>query len=218
MQGSDGGTYAIGSTVNIWADPPSAGQVFDRWTGDTEFLLYPNAAHTTLLMPATGVSVRATYKNAPQWAFTTETLNGVQVLSYVPPNPVGLIFVFHGLTERAKEVVQDDIESLIFCLDAVAAGYGVVAPDSIGPSGVSWDDTTPLATNPDVLNIKAIVQAFLARGAITSQTPLLAVGNSKGAFFADRAMVAVGGKTVAHMIGGGEPPSMRTSCLWRRSG
>ena len=201
-QGSGGGTYAAGSTVHIWADPPSAGQVFDRWTGDSRFLLYPNAAHTTLPMPATGASVRATYKSAPQWAFTTETINGVQVLSYVPPNPVGLIFVFHGLTYRAKSVVEG-IEGQTLCRDAVAAGYGVIAPDSIGASGVSWDLTTPLATNPDVLNIQAIVQAFRTRGAITAQTPLLAFGNSRGAFFADRAMVAIGGKAVAHMIGGG---------------
>ena len=203
VQGSDSGTWAVGATVNIWADPPGAGQVFDRWTGDTQSLLYPNAAHTTLVMPATSVSVRATYKNAPQWAFTTETINGVQVLSYVPPNPVGLIFALHGLTVKSTALWVTRIEGQTFCRDAVAAGYGVVAPDSIGPSGVSWDLTTPIATNPDVLNIQAIVKAFLARGAITSQTPLLAVGNSRGAFFADRAMLAVGGKAVAHVIGGG---------------
>lgn len=216
-QGSGGGTYAIGATVHIWADPPSDGQVFDRWADDTQYLLYPNAAHTTLLMPATGVSVRATYKNAPQWTFTTETINGVQVLSYVPPNPVGLIFMFHGLEIRAKGLVLDRIEGLTFCRDAVAAGYGVVAPDSVGPSGVSWDLTTPLATNPDVRNVQAIVQAFLARGAITSQTPLFALGNSRGTFFADRAMVAVGGKAVAHSIAGGSAaflPQLPLPAMW----
>jgi len=202
-QGSGGGSYAVGANVHIWADPPSVGQVFDRWAGDSQFLLYPNAAHTTLLMPPTGVSVRATYTTKPQWAFTTEAINGVQVISYIPPNPVGLIFVFHGLTLRAKGVVVDNIEGLIFSRDAVAAGYGVVAPDSVGPSGVSWDLTTLQASNPDVRNVQAIVQAFLARGAITSQTPLFGLGISRGTFFVDRAMLAVGGKAVAHMIGGG---------------
>jgi hypothetical protein len=36
--GTGGGTYTGGSKVDIFANPPAAGQVFDRWTGDTAAL------------------------------------------------------------------------------------------------------------------------------------------------------------------------------------
>lgn len=36
--GSGGGTYPAGSRLDIFAHAPAAGQVFDKWTGDTDVL------------------------------------------------------------------------------------------------------------------------------------------------------------------------------------
>jgi hypothetical protein len=59
--GTGDGTYAAGTVVNITADAPAGGQVFSGWTGAT--VANPNAASTTLTMPAANTTVTATYTN-----------------------------------------------------------------------------------------------------------------------------------------------------------
>ena len=60
--GSGDGNYAAGSVVSISADPPPAGQVFDQWTGNTGVVGDIFSASTTVTMPASSVTVTATYK------------------------------------------------------------------------------------------------------------------------------------------------------------
>ena len=60
--GNGDGRYTAGTVVNIAADPPATGQVFDRWTGDVGTLADPLAAATSVTMPATAVTVTATYR------------------------------------------------------------------------------------------------------------------------------------------------------------
>jgi hypothetical protein len=65
--GTDGanGTYAEGATVNITANAPASGKVFDTWT-TTDGVTFANAnsASTSFVMPAKAVTVTATYKDA----------------------------------------------------------------------------------------------------------------------------------------------------------
>jgi hypothetical protein len=64
--GTDGanGTYAEGATVNITANAPVSGKVFDTWT-TTDGVTFANAtsATTSFVMPAKAVTVIATYKD-----------------------------------------------------------------------------------------------------------------------------------------------------------
>lgn len=60
--GSGSGSSQAGSIINIKADAPSPNQNFDRWTGDTAGLINPNAAETTFRMPASNVTLTATYR------------------------------------------------------------------------------------------------------------------------------------------------------------
>ncbi len=62
--GTGSGMYAAGTVVGIVADNPPAGQLFDRWTGDTSYLINPALAKTTITMPANNVSLTAAYKSA----------------------------------------------------------------------------------------------------------------------------------------------------------
>jgi hypothetical protein len=66
--GTDGanGTYAEGATVNITANAPASGKVFDTWT-TTDGVTFANAnnAATSFVMPAKAVTVTATYKDEP---------------------------------------------------------------------------------------------------------------------------------------------------------
>jgi hypothetical protein len=60
--GSGSGSYSVGAIVNLVADAPPSGQVFDQWTGDTATVADVIAASTSMTMPAGNVTVTATYE------------------------------------------------------------------------------------------------------------------------------------------------------------
>ena len=60
--GSGSGSYAAGSVVDLVANAPPSGQVFDQWTGDIGTVADVNAASTTLTMPAGDATVTASYQ------------------------------------------------------------------------------------------------------------------------------------------------------------
>ena len=62
--GTGGGVYAKGASVAVAAGAASAGQVFDKWIGDTSYLASSTSAATTVTMPASGISITAAYKLA----------------------------------------------------------------------------------------------------------------------------------------------------------
>ncbi|MEI8205273.1 MAG: hypothetical protein WCG03_00180, partial [Kiritimatiellales bacterium] len=60
--GNGGGlSYTNGQQVAIYADPPSEGKVFDKWTGDTQYLDNASSSIATVTMPAQAVNLTATY-------------------------------------------------------------------------------------------------------------------------------------------------------------
>ena len=73
QNGSGSGTYAVGATVAIAADPAPAGMEFDQWDGDMETLAEPAAAATSLVMPSRDITVRALYR---QQTLTVTLING----------------------------------------------------------------------------------------------------------------------------------------------
>jgi exo-beta-1,3-glucanase (GH17 family) len=76
--GSGSGYYAAGTVVNIVANAPPSGQVFDKWVinAGAPTIADVNSASTTLTMPASDAIITATYKDSgpPHIEFT-----------YVPP-------------------------------------------------------------------------------------------------------------------------------------
>jgi len=61
ISGSGDGSYTAGTVVPVSASAPPAGQVFDQWTGDTSAVANVNNATTTVTMPASNVTITATY-------------------------------------------------------------------------------------------------------------------------------------------------------------
>jgi PA14 domain/Chitobiase/beta-hexosaminidase C-terminal domain/Divergent InlB B-repeat domain/FlgD Ig-like domain len=61
--GSGSGSYPVGTTVNVIANAPPAGQAFASWTGDTVILADedPFRASTTAVIPSLDVAITATY-------------------------------------------------------------------------------------------------------------------------------------------------------------
>ena len=67
INGSGSGNFAANTSVSITANAAPAGQVFGSWSGAS--VANPTAASTTLVMPATNITVTAMYAFAPP-AFT----------------------------------------------------------------------------------------------------------------------------------------------------
>jgi len=167
--------------ANIWADPNAANMVFDRWVGDTTLVEDPTSASTFVNARSKNIALTATYKPAPPWSLTEETINGVDVLYYIPQNPAGIIFRFHGSGGSAQSTLSS-IESRLFSNDAVAAGYGIIALDSTDRVTGDWSFLPP-PNNPDINNVQAIITNFTQRGLISPSDALLAQGTSRGGVF-----------------------------------
>lgn len=60
-QGTGDGQYPAGAVVNVLAALPPPGKAFKEWTGNTASLADPRSAATTLTMPASNVTITATY-------------------------------------------------------------------------------------------------------------------------------------------------------------
>jgi len=60
--GSGSGTYQAGAAVNLSANPPADGMLFDKWTATAGSLSHSSSSETTFTMPAENATVTAVYK------------------------------------------------------------------------------------------------------------------------------------------------------------
>ncbi|MCC6330148.1 MAG: hypothetical protein IT174_16680 [Acidobacteria bacterium] len=165
----------------VWANPSASNMVFDRWVGNTALVEDVYSASTLVNPLSKNIDLTATYKAAPSWSLTEETIGGVDVLYYIPQNPVAVIFRLHGTGGSAQSTLSS-VESRLFSNDAVAAGYGIIALDSVDRGNGEWS-LAPPPNNPDISNIQAIIANLQQRGLLSANTPLVAQGTSRGGIF-----------------------------------
>lgn len=173
---------APGATAHIWAQQNTATSVFQAWEGDTQFLLDPASPYTTLLLPNRNVRLRAAYRSVPAWTYRTETLGGIPVTYFIPNNPVGLVFLFHGTGGSGLGQFTGS-EFLSLARDLVANGFGVAAFDCLNRDTGQWDTNTAGPTNPDVVRVNNVLSALRSSGRISATLPLFAFGHSNGGQF-----------------------------------
>ena len=202
--GSGDGSYKGQPFVHVWADPNPPGMVFDRWTGDTTLLQRSRESHTKLRTSQLNINLTATYKPAPTWNPTFETLNGIQMGYFFPASPVGVIFHFHG-QGGAANLLFNNLERRTFANEAVAEGYAVVALDSADRVNRDWSTSNDLATSPDIQNVQAAINLFISRGLMTASTPTFAHGFSKGAGFSPRVARALNFRATSMNLLAGTP-------------
>lgn len=89
--GTGGGSYTAGAQVTITANAPSAGKVFDKWTGDTSALSSSTTATATVTMPTGTVTVTANYKDLPPPVYTLIVTNGSGSGSYTAGTQVAIL-------------------------------------------------------------------------------------------------------------------------------
>ena len=219
--GYGSGTYPGGTRVDIFAASPSAGQVFDRWTGDTSILgngaVASLLAHTQITLPNTPVTLTATYKTAPTWtpvtlsAFnpqpftpqgsTTTTTVSTTLSYYIPTGAIGLVFLLHESGGSASDWFNQP-ESALLLRELVTAGYGVAALNSVNRNTQIWNGQAALNANPDALNHVAALNKLATDGLLPANRPIFLLGLAAGADTAVRYADLLANATPARPIRG----------------
>lgn len=186
--------YGDQDLVHIWANPDPDGRVFDRWTGTIRYLADPLARHTTLRVLDVGCcAITATYRAAPAWQPEAREIEGRQVYLHVPPDPVGLVFFFHGAGGSAAGWIgAQNGERWLLLRDAAARGYAVAVTESGDRQGRQWSPLDPPADNPDIQHLARLQAALLSSGQLPAGRPTFGVGMSNGGGFVSRAADALG--------------------------
>ncbi len=205
QNGYGSGAYRAGDTVHVWSEAHGNDQTFDTWTGDTAALVRPREWHTTLVMPRADLTIEARLRDLPAYTLELERICGAQLLknvyAWMPPQPRGLIFFFHGTGGSASGWVSGT-ENRSLVNAAIAAGYGVLVTeaeeitlneDTNGDGKLRWD-IFPIDTvnGIDYRILRALTDTFIRRGLITSATPRYAIGMSNGGAFASAASAGLG--------------------------
>ncbi len=219
--GFGGGNYPGGSRVDIFAATPPAGQVFDRWTGDTAALgtgpLAPFVAHMVITLPATPVTLTATYKAAPAWTPTTVTAFNPQTTTpanggtpttvsttlvyHIPAAAQGIVLLLHD-TGGGNADWFTAPEAALLARDLVAAGYGVASLNSVNRNARTWAAQTTLATNLDATNFAAALAKFATDGLLAANKPVFLLGFGAGADTAVRYADLLAAATPARPVRG----------------
>lgn len=195
-----------GATVHVFARQNTATTVFDRWTGDVQYLLDPLAPYTSFTMPAANVALRATYRTVPSWTARTGSFNNINVTYFVPANPIGLIFHFHGTGGTGTNLFQSH-EFLSFTRDLVAAGFAVASFDCLNRTTGQWDTAVTGNTNADIVRLNGIITAMKAQNIVPQDIPLLAFGHSNGGQFSHFSAPVMNWRAVAVSSVQGSMPS-----------
>ena len=134
-----------------------------------------------LIDPQIGVTTAPVTSAVP---VAVGAFEGHVTYSYIPPHPVGLIYLFHGSGGSAGFARQ--IETVDVLNTLTARGYGYVSTDSTERTGaIQWDVTHALnANNPDLQRLERLQQQLVATTGIEASTPLFAIGMSNGSAFA----------------------------------
>lgn len=194
--GYGGGTYSAGDTVHIWSKEFPLTDVFDKWTGDVQFLEYADEWHTTVIMPSQNVTVTGHTRTIGSFTINHESIMGrdtlKEVYSYFPPNFKGVIFCFHGTGGQATNwtTLFDYVQ---FLHDAVADTFAFIITESeettkqadLNNNGKTnqWNYVPYDSTNVDFANLQALMDTFELRGITNASTNYFSVGMSNGGAF-----------------------------------
>jgi hypothetical protein len=119
----------------------------------------------------------------PAVQFQHSAFEGFDVVSYVPDQPRGLVYVFHGTGGSAA--FAERIETVDVLNRLIAQGYGFVSTSSTERTGDRrWDVSgSSLTTNPDLARLVRLQAHLVDTTPLTASTPLVGIGMSNGARF-----------------------------------
>ncbi|MBK8068231.1 MAG: beta-lactamase family protein [Rhodanobacteraceae bacterium] len=200
--GYGGGLLAPGSARDAFAEAPGSARMFVRWHGDTALLRDPRAWHAPLTMPARGASLAAEFTPVPALPALVEgTANGARWRALLPPAPRGLVLSFHG-SGGSGDLPFSKPEAQVATRLLYQRGFGVVGLDSSDRVARQWNPQFSLS-NPDIVNVQALLAQLRAAGAIAADTPVYCEGTSNGGGFCSRASALLGMRGQSLMIADG---------------
>ena len=116
--GEGGGSYPSGSEVNIAANAAPAGQVFDKWVGQTANIANVNLPNTTIQMSFANTAVTATYKISSIQTYTLTVTDGTGGGVYLPGTVINIVanaapsgYVFEKWIEQTNHVANINLPS-----------------------------------------------------------------------------------------------------------
>ncbi len=135
-----------------------------------------------VVLAATGLAACVT-PITPSVVYQQSTFEGFPVISYVPQNPRGMIYLFHGSGGSADFATKVDTVDVLNKF--VAEGYGFVSTSSTERTGDKrWDAANPsLTTSPDLARLVRLQAHLVATTPLDTGTPLAGIGMSNGARF-----------------------------------
>ncbi len=128
-----------------------------------------------------GAAVLACRPVVPQIPLDVWSFEGFEVRTYVPADPVGLVYFFHGTNGSAGFAAKVEATDVINELGR--RGYGIVATESTQRTGLKrWDvSSASMTANPDLARLARLHEALLTDYGLSSMTPIFGIGMSNGA-------------------------------------
>jgi uncharacterized repeat protein (TIGR02543 family) len=137
--GTGDGSYTASSVIDISADDPASGYLFDKWTGDTAYVANVNSEDTTVTMPAANVTVTATYT---QQTYTLTVTSGSGDGSYAASTVVNISadtapagYAFDAWTGDTEYLGNVDASSTTVTMPAASVSVTATYEVSAGGSG-----------------------------------------------------------------------------------
>ncbi len=139
------------------------------------------AGAAVLVAAASGIA--SCHAVTPRVTYSTWEFEGFDVVSYIPDDPTGVVYVFHG--SRGNATFATKVETTDTLNEMIDRGYGFVSTESTERTGNRrWNvfDPSP-ATNPDLGRLERLQQQIVDTTPVTTTTPLAGIGMSNGARF-----------------------------------
>ncbi len=185
--------YADLDRVHLWAEPDPPGLVFDHWSGDVATLDDPRARHSVFTVRSTFTELAANFAPAPTWRPVMRSMDGRDLYFHTPPDPVGIVFFFHGAGGASRGWVEPgNAENWQALRDAVARGYAVAVTESGDRQARQWSTVDPPEANPDIQHVRAFHASLVAEGVLAADLPIFGIGMSNGGGFVSRVADALG--------------------------
>jgi len=119
----------------------------------------------------------------PSFTYSRSTFEGFDVVAYVPAEPVGLVYVFHGTGGSAR--FAEKLETVDLLNTLTGRGYAFVATDSTDRVDRQWaTGSRSLTDNADLARLARLHAHLVATTSVGETTPIMAAGMSNGAAFA----------------------------------
>jgi len=124
--GTGSGVYAVGTDVNISANNPPVGKVFDQWTGNIGLVHDFYSSSTKITIPEGNVNVTALYKDISNYKYTLTVNNGTGSGNYAVGNVVNIT----AKSPAAGKVFDQWTGDVGFVYDFYASSTKVTIPES----------------------------------------------------------------------------------------